>query len=368
MPTTSLEGIRMAWVDRDRTPALFAIATSVTSSIISFVVGNVFLTMSKGALLAWVGAVFGVVAVVSFGAVYLVRRGRRRSQRAFFIVSAFDQKYYIAAFVQQLHNALDRANIDLVLKVPDRDYDAAAQSHHLERVLDRKGEYLGGVIFASEVRELHDDLLEFCRKSRLPVVFTDLEPFAAAEYPENSVYVGYDTRQLGELAGEWLAKHLRGVRRPRVLIVASREHRGRQEECKRVLERELKDVQVIVDDTCAFSRALSYDSVMNHVAKLESRRQCLHAIFCIDDEMALGAVDALATPSSATKDTVVIAVDGVAEARLLIDGGTSPFRATVVQNPHELALSVVDHLVKMHRGRRPPKRKILKPVIHEGGR
>lgn len=357
----------MAWLDRDRTPALFAVATSVLSSLISLIIGRIFLTGTpQNVMMIWVVAVFVGVALVSWSVLYAIRRARRRSQRAFLIISAFDHKYYITSFVQQLGNALDRVNIDLVLKVPDLDYDASAQSHHLERALDRRHDYLGGVIFAGEVHQLRDDLTMFCRTSRLPVVFTDLEPFKESEYPENSVFVGYDTGQLGELAGRWLVKHLRGVRRPRVLIIASREHVSRQQECVQVLRRELKDVMITIDDSCAFTRSRAQDSVRNYVKNLDSR-QCLHAIFCTDDEMGLGAVDALATSSPATESTVVIGIDGIAETKALIDSGTSPFRASVVQNPHQLALNIVDALVKVHRGRQFPKRKILEASIYDAG-
>ncbi len=57
--------------------------------------------------------------------------------------------------------------VDLVLKMPDQDYDASAQSHHLSRILDRRYDYIGGMIVASEVSRLRDDLSMFCRKSRL---------------------------------------------------------------------------------------------------------------------------------------------------------------------------------------------------------
>ncbi len=358
----------MAWLDRDRTPALFAITTSVTSSLVSLAIGGIFLPDTpKRALLTWVGVVFGSVALLSWAIVHAIRRARRRSQRAFVIVSAFDQKYYVASFVRQLHNALDRVNIDLVLKVPDRDYDASAQSHHLARVLDRKHDYVGGVVFAGEMRQLRGDLAAFCRDSRLPVVFTDLEPFRESEYPHNSAFVGYDTGQLGEQAGRWLAKRLQGVRRPRVLIIASREHSNRQQECARVLREEFKDPPITIIDSCDFSRLRAYDAVRHHVDELDSR-QSLHAIFCTNDEMALGAVDALSTPSSATKSTVVIGIDCVPEAKALIDSGASPLRASVVQNTHQLALSIVDQLVKIHRGRRPASRKILEPSVYEAGR
>lgn len=45
-----------------------------------------------------------------------------------------------------------RVDIDLVLKVPDRDYDASAQPYHLERAL--KHDYMGVVVFAGEVHQL----------------------------------------------------------------------------------------------------------------------------------------------------------------------------------------------------------------------
>ncbi|MEA5367389.1 hypothetical protein VA596_48215 [Amycolatopsis sp., V23-08] len=63
--------------------------------------------------------------------------------------------------------------------------------------------------------------------------------------------------------------------------------------------------------------------------------------------MAVDAVDALlVAPSAATRATVVIGIDGVLEARTLIDTGSSPLRATVVQDTHRLAVGAVDLLVK----------------------
>lgn len=55
--------------------------------------------------------------------------------------------------------------------------------------------------------------------------------------------------------------------------------------------------------------------------------------------MALGAVDALASPSPVTRSTVVVG----------------------------LAVSVVDLLLKLHRGREVVKRKQLKATVHETG-
>jgi ribose transport system substrate-binding protein len=357
----------MAWLDRDRTPARFTVVTSVTSGLVlAAILRAVESGVSGGAVLTWFALTSGGVAAVSWSALSLVRRLRERSKRAFLMTSAFSQKYYVASFVQHLHGALDQNGTDLVLKVPDRDYDAGAQSHHLGRLLDRRGDYIGGIIFASEVRRLRNDLVVFCEKSRLPVVFTDIEPFEKpADYPENSTFIGYDTGQLGELAGTWIANRLRGHARPYVLIIASREHDSRQERCERVLRHELGDVRIVVDDRCGFMRSRAYDAVRAHIRHL-APNQCVSAIFCTNDEMALGAVDALSPCTPATEGTFVVGVDGIQEARALIDDVNSPLSATVVQDAHRLAVGVVDQLEKMRRGHPVPRRTMLDAEVYEG--
>jgi ribose transport system substrate-binding protein len=245
----------------------------------------------------------------------------------------------------------------MVLKVPDRDYDADAQIHNLNRLAARRRQYLGGIVIASEMNRIRDDLAAFCRNTKLPVVFIDLEPFERPEdYPENSVFVGYDTGELGKMAGQWLVRRLRDVDDPHVLIVASRDHSARQQRCEQALRAVWPDMNITVDDRCGFSRSRARDVVRSHLRDLGSGKR-LDAIFCTNDEMALGAVDALTPRSSATRTTVVIGVDGTVEARALIDSGLSPLRATVVQDAHRLANSVVGVLLKMRQGRavgRPP--------------
>ena len=355
----------MAWFDRDRTPVRFTVATSVTSGIIVAAILKIAGSgvADNAVLLSFALATVAAAAVAwVVGSIVIGRR--KRSGRAFFMTSAFREKYYVAAFVQRLHMLLDRDDIDLVLKLPDRDYDASAQSRHLERLAARRREYLGGVIFAADPSRLRKDLVAFCRKSRLPVVFTDIEPFGREQdYPENAAYVGYDTGELGARAGKWLVKQLRDIEHPEVLVIASVEHDARQRNFVRELKQRWPDVNPTVDDQCAFSRSRAYGAVRAHLRRLGSTRH-LDAVFCTNDEMALGVVDAL-TPSDATRNTVVIGIDGVLEARMLIDSGESPLRATVVQDAPRLASNIVDVLQKMRRGQKVSTRTILSADIYE---
>jgi ABC-type sugar transport system substrate-binding protein len=362
-----LEETAMMRLDQDRMPVRFTLVTSVLSGlIIAVILKASSYSIADGAMLSWLGLTTGGAVVVwAVGWTFLVVR--RRSAQVFFMTSAFSRKYYVAEFVQRLHGTLDRDGIDLVLKVPDRDYDASAQSHHLNRLLSRRRDYIGGIIVAAEVHRLRDDLIMFCRSSRLPVVFTDIEPFdGAEEYPENTAYIGYDTGELGELAGKWLVMKLHGRDHPHVLIIASREHNARQRRCEQVLRSAFPDANIVIDEGCAFIRSRAYAAVRTYIHQL-ARGQRLDAIFCTNDEMALGAVDAL--PSPAGQDPLckplVIGIDGVQEARDLIDSRRSPLQATVVQDAHRLAESVVDLVQKMHRGRPVPKRTFLSAEIYE---
>jgi ribose transport system substrate-binding protein len=358
----------MRKLDRDGTPVRFTVLTSVAGGL---VLAGILAMIRSGVLVAELPAWTVLVVGTLIAAPLLLWRTpwTRRTRRAFLVTSAFRQKYWLAGLVQHMHGVLDRNGIDLVLKVPGRDYDAAAQAHHLRRILDGRHGYVGGIIVVTDVQRSRPDLTEFCSELALPVVFTDIEPFDDEnQYPDNAAFVGYLSSDLGTLAGRWLVAHLRQRcrRRPHVLIIASQEHQTRQTSCADILRTELTGVSITVNDSCAFQRSRAYDAVRSHIRSLDSRHGRLDAVFCTNDEMALGAVDALrATTSPATTDTVVVGVDGIAEARTLIDTGTSALRATVVQDSDRLAQSVVDVLEKMHKHRKTPRRNILGPEVYE---
>lgn len=343
----------------------FAVATSTVSGLLVVVISAIFGRAVRSdiftrATLPWVLATLPW-ALIASGSLMLVQRKRifrQRSNRIFLMVPAFSQKHWVAELIRDIHDDLDRRGYDLVIKIPDRDYSGTSQIRLLEKIARDKFEYTGGLIVANKVAQTQENLVRFCEHVPFPVIFVDVEPFEREEqYPPRTAFVGYDARKIGSLAADWLVGYLRRqhVKRPRVLVITGDAHAERQLEFCRSLRAEMHDVK-IVEDSADFDRLRAREVARMQLRRLAGGGQQFHAVFCTNDEMALGVVDALLFSDSETVGiTVVIGVDGTPQARALIDAGPSPLRATVAQDAAKIAEITAELLEKMIKNEKVPK-------------
>jgi len=134
------------------------------------------------------------------------------------------------------------------------------------------------------------------------------------------------------------------------LVIGGKLHSGRQTEFVRCLNYRFKDAEFIVDEDGEYSRTRAREIVLRNLQERSNERAGPHYIFCTNDEMALGAVDALHVAGVGSDGSVVVVgVDGIREARALIDSQTTPLQATVVQDSCSIAEISVDLLVKLTR-------------------
>ncbi|GAA2996129.1 sugar ABC transporter substrate-binding protein [Actinokineospora diospyrosa] len=277
-------------------------------------------------------------------------------RRAFLVVSALRGKSWLWTLVGHLHDVLDRDGTDLVFKAPHRDYDVLG-TRRLLRGITHRGDDRCGFIMVTDPARLEPALHEFSADLDGPVVYLDVEPFTREDdYPPRTGFVGYSAREICQTAGRWLARTLPHPE-PSVHVVASREHRGRQDGFVEALRSARPAARLSLDDTCAFTRALAQDSV-----RARLRAGPLDAVFCTNDDMALGAVDALRWANH--DHTTVTGVDGAADALALIDAADSPLRATVVQDSYAIAEAAVDLMHRLLDGRPARTRTYLEPFIH----
>ena len=104
----------------------------------------------------------------------------------------------------------------------------------------------------------------------------------------------------------------------------------------------VSDIKVVAKQTADFDRAKGL-SVMENI--LQSNKD-IQAIFAHNDEMALGAIEALS--AAGLKDVIVVGFDATDDAVKAVDAGT--MAATVAQKPVEIGKQGVATAVKVAAG------------------
>lgn len=350
-------------MDQRRQPFFFNVAVSVASAVVLAVGGRTLRVrfLTETVIPTWL--VLAMAVGVATLVVTLLRRGQRLRRRVFLLIPAFSEKHWLAELVQQLHHVLDRHGYELAIHIPAEEFSRLEQKRHLGRILKRSATYDGGIILAADPAMAGSDLEAFCGSFSGPVVFADIRPFDSADrYPANSSFVGYRAADIGARAASFAARALALRDDPLVLAIGSTLHAERQLFFAAELARALPGARIEVTSSGRFVRARARDIVADSVRQAAATGHPLDAIFCTNDEMALGAVDAI-TAAGITDDTMVIGVDGTREAVALIRSGRTPLRATVRQDAQRVAEVAVDNLLRMLAGERPPPETFLDPEL-----
>jgi ribose transport system substrate-binding protein len=350
---------------------LTSVATSILSGLsvlaISGIIGLVFkprvlaMTVPLWSLLGTTVALLTVLL-----SVWLRRRSRSyRAKRVFLVISAFDQKHYLAQLIRNVHSVLEQRGYALELKIPHPDFSTVGQLHCLKQIIEHKDDYIGGFvipIIPRDAERIQGDLVDFCEKVAVPVIFLDVEPFEnESQYPADTAFVGYSAAEIGKAAAGWVAEYLRRKQTPcpTVLVIGGDAQHQRHQGFREHLSANLSPIQ-IVDNNADFDRLRARDVTRKHIQHAQRDGHQLEVIFCTNDEMALGTVDALLFGDPmATPDTIVVGVDGTPQARALIEAGPSPLRATVVQDSYKVAETAVDLLERMLQKGQMPTRTLL---------
>ena len=322
---------------------------------------------ANGFVPTWLFA--SVVPVTALTAFFVTRRVGQRRQ-VFVVVSAFVPTRWLAVLLADLVRALDRHGLDVVVKLPEYDHSSQTEIRQLAALRAKRRAYLGGFVVVVEPERIRRELTDFCTASRLPIVFLDIRPFPSTDvYPPRTAFVGCSPEAIGRDAARWIGDELleRGVQQPRVLVVAGEAQTGRQARFASELRERLPSARIIVNTHGWFARDRAREIVDRQLRQLHRRGERLDAIYCTNDEMALGAADAVqehAAAGSARDHVIIVGVDGIPEAIATIKSGGTPLEATIVQDTRRIAEVATDVLLRLRAGERPETEQWVPTAIY----
>ena len=242
----------------------------------------------------------------------------------------------------------EAAKRGIQLVVTDAPGQTAKQVSDVEDLIAR---HVNVILLAPREYQGLAPALQAARAANIPVILVDREA-AGTPGTDYVTLLASNFVEQGRRAGEWLAAQTNGKAdivelsgTPGASVAADRAKGFRDAIAKH------PEMKIIASQTGNFSRATA-QGVMQNVAQSLGKR--ITAVYAHNDEMALGAVQALAAAGlKPGTDVRVVSIDGERAALEAIDRGE--LGATVESNPRFGPLAF-DKIEKLRKGEKlPPK-------------
>jgi galactofuranose transport system substrate-binding protein len=229
------------------------------------------------------------------------------------------------AETKSMQDEAAKRGYDLV--VTDARGDTANQVSNLEDLVAQR---VDAIFLAPREATGYEGPLQAAREAGIPVFLIDRELSGARAGQDYVTFIGSNFIEEGKRAGEWLAQKTGGKAGIIELLgtagssVANDRHQGFADAI-----RAHPEMRIIASQDANFTRAQG-QRVMENLIQAHGRS--ITAVYAHNDEMALGAIQALtAANMNPGKDVIIVSVDGQRSALEAIVRGE--MNATVECNP-----------------------------------
>ena len=224
-------------------------------------------------------------------------------------------------FIQQVADALEKsaktANVELI--VVDAERSSLKQVEQVESFISQQ---VDAIILNPCEFEASSPAVEKAQKAGIPIVNVN-----SSTKSKPDAFVGSDDAESANMAMELIAKHLNG--KGNVLMIqgymGQAAQLDRERGAKAVLAK-YPGLKLLASQTGEWDRAKSMSLMENWIQSFGDQVQ---AVFAQNDEMGLGAVQAL-MDAKKKANVYVVSVDGIQDARKSVEQGN--LDATLIQN------------------------------------
>lgn len=271
------------------------------------------------------------------------RMGTAKTYRIAVVTKALDSEFWLA--LKQGAEAAARAHpdVEVVVLAPEREINIDQQVSILEdQILKKVSALVVAPAGAAEVIPV----LNKAKASGIPVLLVDTD----APWPEKLSYIGTDNRLGGRLAGEFIVRALGGTGKVAVIrgILGVAAHEDRVAGFQEALAR-APGIRLVTIQPANSERALAM-TVMENIL---TSHPDLRAVFATNDQMALGAMEAIAA-RNLTGKIILVGFDATQEAVRAVKAGR--MHAVVAQHPFEMGRRAVEAAIQVLRGESIEKR------------
>jgi ribose transport system substrate-binding protein/inositol transport system substrate-binding protein len=185
----------------------------------------------------------------------------------------------------------------------------------------------------------------------IPLVYVNREPVNVDDLPENQAFVASDEKESGTLETQEICRLLKeaGKTEAKAVVLmgelSNQAARMRTQDIKDVIATpECSFIQIVEEQTANWSRTQAADLMTNWITSgLE-----FDAVISNNDEMAIGAIQAMKSAGMSMDDVIVGGVDATQDALAAMEAGD--LDVTVFQNAAGQGEGAVDAALKLARG------------------
>jgi ribose transport system substrate-binding protein len=289
------------------------------------------------------GGAFALMVIALAASISCGRSNPEKSIQIAVVTKALDSEWWQRVKTGAEEAARATPGVRLAVLAPEREINIDQQASILEDQITKRISAIA--VAPAGVSEILP-LLDKAKAAGIPVIIFDTD----VDWPSKLSFVGSDNREAGRLAGGHIVKVLGGKGKVAVIrgILGIRTHDDRLAGFREAVV-SAPGIEIVTVQPANSERGLG----MSVTENILTTHPALSAIFATNDQMALGAVEAIAA-RNITGKVVVVGVDATREAVTAIQNGK--LSADISMHPEALGRGAVEAAIKAARGEPVEKR------------